>query len=265
MRSNFPIEPYNNSIVLPGKSNSKLKIRCGATRWGRTEWIGKLYPEGAKENQFLANYVQHFNGIELHATHFVTYPLKTIEKWAMKAEGRDFLFCTRIPQSISHYSSFTDIEDKTNRFLDGIYGFEDHLGPILLQVSDRFSPKRKDNMLTYLQSLPKDLQLFLEVGNPQWFEDDVFQALIKRLGEDKIGLTISDNDERPLLLDLTVPKCWIRYTPCGDYSRLDHWYQKIKEWEDKGLREAYFFVQPGEDPHQQLDELLYFKNLVDNA
>jgi uncharacterized protein YecE (DUF72 family) len=45
-------------------------------------------------------------------------------------------------------------------FLEGVLAFGEHLGPIFFQVSDKFSPKRKDELFAYLATLPKDLQFF---------------------------------------------------------------------------------------------------------
>ena len=37
------------------------------------EWVGKVYPEKTKEKDFLQYYVQHYNSIELNATHYKIY------------------------------------------------------------------------------------------------------------------------------------------------------------------------------------------------
>ncbi|GEO08738.1 DUF72 domain-containing protein [Segetibacter aerophilus] len=264
MRQDFPVEPFNNSRVLSGWANN-LKIRYGTFAWGRVEWVGRLYPKGVREAKFLSHYVEHFNSIELQATQHKTYSAAEVEKWTIQAEGKDFLFCPKVPQAVSHFSSFIDVEDKTKAYLDSFYAFGGHLGPVLLQVSDRFSPKRKEAVLSYLETLPKDLQFFLEVRNREWFEENTYTELLESLRRLKVGLIISDNEIRPLLFDLTVPKCWIRYTSSGEFSRLDRWFEKLNEWGAKGLQEAYFFFQDCEDKVQLLDELLYFKNLVDNG
>lgn len=86
-----------------GDPNAKLKIYYGANKWGAVEWIGKIYPEGTKEKDFLSHYVEHYNSIELNATHYKPYTSEDVKKWADKAEGRDFLFCPKFPQSISHF------------------------------------------------------------------------------------------------------------------------------------------------------------------
>jgi len=169
---NLPCVPTQNMNILKGQKTNSPKIYVGCAKWGRTEWIGKIYPEGTKEASFLDHYVEHYNSIELNATHYKIYPPSAIQKWADKAGEKDFIFCPKVPQTISHYSSFVNIEDKTNSFLEGIAAFREHLGPVFLQVSDRFSPKRKENLFKYLESFPKDVQIFLEVRNPEWFSEE---------------------------------------------------------------------------------------------
>lgn len=245
----LPSDPSWNKTVLSGHKIQNPKIYVGCAKWGRTEWLGKIYPEGTKEAKFLDHYVEHYNSIELNATHYKTYPPSSIQKWADKADGKDFIFCPKVPQSISHYSSFVDIEDKTNAFLEGIYAFGKHLGPIFLQVSDRFSSKRKDTLLKYLAGLPKDLQFFLEVRNPDWFaaKPDT-EALLQMLHDLNVGYIITDTAGRRdcVHMYLTVPKAFIRFVgnslDPSDYVRIDDWVARIKYWLDNGLEELYFFM-----------------------
>ena len=245
----LPADPPWNKTILSGEKVEDPKIYVGCAKWGRTEWLGKIYPEGTKEAKFLDHYVEHYNSIELNATHYKTYPPSSIQKWADKADGKDFVFCPKVPQNISHYSSFVDIEDKTNAFLEGIYAFGKHLGPIFLQVSDRFSPKRKEALLKYLESLPQDLQFFLEVRNPEWFQSkEVVEELLTTLKRANVGYIITDTAGRRdcVHMYLTVKKAFIRFVgnslDPSDYSRIDSWVDRIKYWLDNGLRELYFFM-----------------------
>jgi uncharacterized protein YecE (DUF72 family) len=245
----LPADPAWNKNVLSGKKVDGPKIYVGCAKWGRTEWVGKIYPEGTKEAKFLDHYVEHYNSIELNATHYKTYPPSSIQKWADKADGKDFIFCPKVPQTISHYSSFVDIEDKTNAFLEGIYAFGKHLGPIFLQVSDRFSPKRKDALLKYLESLPTDLQFFLEVRNPDWFNSKAeTEALLTILKQLNVGYVITDTAGRRdcVHMYLTVPKAFVRFVgnslDPSDYLRIDDWVKRIKYWLENGLKELYFFM-----------------------
>ena len=77
-----------------------------------------------------------------------------------------------------------------------------------------------------------------------------------------MGAIIKDEPDRPINLQLTVPKCFIRYTPTGDHARLQEWADKIKEWRSKGLQEAYFFIDAIGDGVMVLDELEIFKQII---
>src|SRR5437588_6417585 len=85
----LPPEPAGNIKVLGGVRNP-VAVRIGCPQWGVPGWVGKIYPPKAKEKDFLANYVQHYNCIELNATHYKIYDPKAIGKWAEKDNGRDF-------------------------------------------------------------------------------------------------------------------------------------------------------------------------------
>src|SRR5689334_14569127 len=91
----LPKEPYSNSKVLKGKTN-RCKFYVGLSKWGRKEWIGKLYPKGTKEANFLEEYVKHYNCIELNATHYKLYSPADIKKWVDKVSHTDFLFSPKV-------------------------------------------------------------------------------------------------------------------------------------------------------------------------
>lgn len=46
---------------LKKKKKGKPEIYIGCAKWGRKDWIGKLYPPKTKEADFLKHYVEHFN------------------------------------------------------------------------------------------------------------------------------------------------------------------------------------------------------------
>jgi len=245
----LPADPKWNKTVLSGKEAKKPLVYLGCAKWGRKEWIGKIYPKGTKDADFLNHYVQHYNSIELNATHYQVYGPATIKKWAEKAKGKDFIFCPKVSKNISHFGSLNDKQFITDAFLEGIVAFEEHLGPIFLQVSDKFSPKRKKELFDYLATLPKDLQFFLEVRSPEWFEKEEDQKeLFQTLRDLNIGAVITDTAGRRdcCHMHLTVPKTFIRYVGnslhATDYTRCDDWVKRIKYWLDNGLKEVYFFM-----------------------
>ena len=245
----LPKEPVSNKLILTGKKSKHPKIYIGCAKWGRKEWIGKIYPKGTKEINFLDHYVKHYNSIELNATHYQVYGPEAISKWADKAKGIDFKFCPKVPQIISHYSGFNNTDSITTSFLEGILAFKEHLGPIFLQVSEKYSPKQRDKLYNYLRSLPIDLQFFLEVRHPDWFADKtIHKELFDTLRSLNIGAVITDTAGRRdcAHMELTVPKTFIRYVGNSlhptDYTRTDAWIKRIKYWLDNGLQELYYFM-----------------------
>jgi uncharacterized protein YecE (DUF72 family) len=244
----LPAEPAGNKLVLK-KAKKTPQVYLGCAKWGRKEWIGKIYLKGTKDAQFLDQYVKHYNSIELNATHYKIYTPEEIAKWAVKATGRHFKFCPKVSNSISHYSGFNNADGLTSAFLEGILAFGEQLGPIFLQVSESYSPKQRNKFFAYLQTLPKDLQFFVEVRHPEWYSDEaVRKELFDTLRELNIGAVITDTAGRRDVahMELTVPKTFIRYVGnslhASDYTRINAWAERMKNWLDKGLQELYFFM-----------------------
>lgn len=244
----LPKESQWNSQFLKGKSKKEPRVYLGCAKWGRKEWIGKIYPKGTKDAQFLDEYVKHYNSIELNATHYKLYDAKAIKKWAGKAAGSDFLFCPKVYQGISHFGSLNDKQFLTDSFLGGITAFEEHLGPVFLQVSDKFGPKRKEELFQYLTTLPKDVSFFMEVRHPDWFQQQNFEELLDSTKTSAIGMVITDTAGRRNCchMHLTQPKAFIRFVGNSlhstDYTRIDEWVKRIKYWLENGIEEIYFFM-----------------------
>jgi uncharacterized protein YecE (DUF72 family) len=245
----LPSEPAWNSSILKGKPFKNAKVYMGCAKWGRPEWVGKIYPPKTKEKDFLQHYVNHYNAIELNATHYRIWGEAGIAKWSEKAKGMDFKFCPKMYQGVTHRGSLTGKEFLINEYFRGIVAFKEHLGPIFIQVSDSFSPKRKKELFDFLASLPKDLKFFMEVRHRGWFvKPDIFNELLQALKKLNMGIVITDTAGRRdcAHMHLTIPKAFIRYVGNSlhptDYTRCDAWIQQMKYWLSKGMEELYFFM-----------------------
>lgn len=245
----LPEEPGFNKRILKKKPVKNPKIYVGCAKWGRTEWVGKIYSPKTKEKDFLQHYVEHYNSIELNATHYKVYGDAGIRKWTEKAKGKDFRFCPKLYKGITHRGSLKGKDFITNEFFRGIVAFEEYLGPIFIQVSDSFSPKRKEELFNYLSSLPKDLQFFLEVRHPDWFaKEKEREDMFEFLKTNNMGAVVTDTAGRRdcAHMHLTVPKTFIRYVGnslhSSDFTRMDTWVKRMRYWLDHGLEELYFFM-----------------------
>ncbi|GAA4308561.1 DUF72 domain-containing protein [Compostibacter hankyongensis] len=247
----LPDDPPLTRQVLAeaAKSQEAPVIYTGCAKWGRKEWVDKLYPPGTKERDFLSQYVTQFNSIELNATHYKIYEPETIRRWSLTAGKRRFLFCPKFPQVISHEGNLYAAKELTAAFLESIRAFETHLGPCFLQFSEHFSPGRRDELYTYLSSLPRDLPCYLELRHPQWFGDAAIRReLFELLRKLQLGAVITDTSGRRdcAHMELPIPGAFVRFVGNNlhptDYRRIDEWVLRIKSWLQQGLKQLYFFM-----------------------
>lgn len=223
----------------------------GCAKWGRKEWVGLIYPEKTKEAKFLDEYVKHFNSIELNAVFYNMPSESQIIGWRKKAEivGGDFKFCPKFTRSISHLKRLKNAEDLTTTYLKNISAFGNYLGPTFLQLSDNFGPKNFDVLQKYLEQLPIDFNVFVELRHSEWYSDqrarkDVFE-LFKKLNK---GAVITDATGRRdcVHMELPTPHAFIRFVGNGlhptDYTRIDEWSERLKIWKENGLASLYFFL-----------------------
>jgi len=254
-------------LSLPGDSPftkklfSKLKTKkakapqvyVGCAKWGRPDWIGKLYPKGTKAKDFLKNYTQHYNCIELNAMFYGLQPDSVIKGWASLAD-KDFRFCPKFTQQISHFRQLKNAERETDLFLKGMNAFDGKLGHSFLQLSENFSPTRKEILIKYLTALPRDFKVCLEVRHKDWFTKDGLDVeLCETLNKLNIGTVITDTAGRRDCVHQTLTNqvAFIRFVANNlhptDFERMDEWAHKIKEWMSKGITTIYFFIHSHEE------------------
>ena len=223
------------------------RLHVGCTQWGRADWVGKLYPKGTKQKDFLAYYVKQFNCIELNTLFYSLQPESVIGRWASLA-GEDFRFCPKMSESVSHKPQLKNVQQETQLFIDTVSAFGKRLGTSFLQLAESFGPDRREVLIDYLRQLPSDFQLCLELRHAGWFGKAADQELYSLLFEKSIGTVITDTAGRRdvLHMRLTAPVVFIRFITNSlhpsNLTRIEDWAHRLKEWMDKGMRGIYFIV-----------------------
>jgi len=245
---------YSKRVEVP-------QVYLGCAKWGRKEWKGMLYPEKTPEAAFLDEYVKHFNSIELNAVFYGMPKKEQVRNWADKAaaSGSEFKFCLKFTRSITHLKRLKNAEEETSAYLDAITGFGPYLGPCFLQLSDNFGPKNFEILKDYLEKLPRDLKVFVEVRHKDWFEDaEARKELFAMLHELEKGAVITDAAGRRdcVHMELPTPEAFIRFVGNGlhptDYSRIDEWSSRIRKWMENGLQSLYFFLHQHDEKNTPL-------------
>lgn len=259
------IEQVNFSLPQDSPKNTKLltsnmlerqkpEIYVGAPTWGNKNWINKIYPLRTPPNQFLRHYVLHFNTVEVSSFHYSLPAIETIQKWFHTA-GPDFRFCPKFHQVISHKHQLNKCQDWVVKFYDALKLFENKLGMPFLQLSPYFSPQKMDLLELFLQKIPSDIPIALELRHPDWFREGYKAKMLHLLEQQNVTAVITDTAGRRdvLHLRLTTPHAFIRFVANdlhpSDYTRLDAWVKQVQKWIKEGLQSLYFFIHSPEETH----------------
>jgi uncharacterized protein YecE (DUF72 family) len=254
MDLSLPSDPKENKEVLAKGKKKTTKFYVGCAKWGRKDWIGKLYPVGTKEKDFLEYYATKFNSIEFNATFYKAPTGAQVRTWKSKV-GKDFKFCPKFTQTITHLRRLNNVQAEVDTFLEAIHEFGNNLGPIFLLPNPQMSPKQLPVIEKFLEELPKDLVIFLELRHPDWYIDGYNKDLYQELKKLKRGTVITDAAGRRdcVHMRLTTPESFIRFVGNSlhptDYTRIDQWVDRIKLWMKEGMQTCYFFMHQHEELH----------------
>ncbi len=246
----LPPDPASNAKVLKkGKGNVQLFLGCA--KWGRKEWVGKIYPEGTPEKKFLEYYAQHYGSIELNATHYKLYDQKQLKEWVDKVNNPGFRFCPKAHRGMSFLKESPSRKDLTKDFIHNVRVLGKTLGPVFITHDEKikWDAAGEKDFFKYLESLPTGINFFIEERWPSFYTDKkLMERYYARLRELKIGTVITDTAGRQdvLHMHLTIPKTFIRFVGNSlhpsDYTRIEHWVRRLKKWIDGGIEEVYFFM-----------------------
>jgi uncharacterized protein YecE (DUF72 family) len=253
-----PDRPESIDLLPKQKQETKPGIYVGCAKWGRPEWVGTIYPKGTKERDFLEHYAQQFNTIELNATFYRLPTRKQTSAWKSKV-GKDFRFCPKFTNKITHIKRLKDVQDMTDFFLESIAGFDENLGPVFLMVHPAMGPKALDTLGAFLSSMPKHIEVFTELRHKDWFADEAtFGQLTTVLNTCKTGLVLTDVAGRRdcLHMYLNTGTAFIRFVGNGlhptDYKRIDDWVDRLTIWLNYGIRNVYFFMHQHDELHSPI-------------
>lgn len=234
------------------KDDNFPEIHIGCTNWNRANLKG-FYPRGIKDE--LSYYSSQFNSIELNASFYRIFPAEQFSKWYDKTD-KGFKFFPKLYQEISHWKRLNDVTAIVNDFLNNVSNLKEKLGTIFLQMHHNFTPKDFNRVVHFVEAWPKEFALALEFRHADWYSiETVSNQLFDLLERHQVSNVIVDTAGRRDLLHmrLTNPTAFVRYVGTNhptDYTRLDHWVERLKDWHEHGIKEIDFFI------HQNIEKEL---------
>jgi len=254
---NFGLPPDASQtirVLKTADTEGGFYLFVGCAKWGRKEWVGKMYPKGTKDATYLEHYAKFFKSIELNATNYQVPPPERIEQW-VKMAGEGFTFCAKFPGPLTGSRDFGQSRNLTASFADAINDFGAAAGPCFFLLPPHFSVEKNKALLDYLDELKRfPTKVFLEFRHPSWFTGSPEAEHVFEILEDfGIGLAITDTAGRRDVLHqhLSIPSAFIRFVGNRehptDFLRIDEWAEKANSWKKQGLKSMYFFLHNDED------------------
>ncbi|HEY9555907.1 MAG TPA: DUF72 domain-containing protein [Acidimicrobiales bacterium] len=153
------------------------RARVGCSGWSYKEWRGVVYPADAPARRWFELYAERFDTVEINNTFYRLPEASTVEGWAAQAPP-GFTYALKVGQFGSHRKKLRDAASWLPKHLDRVERLGAHLGPNLLQLPPRWrrNVERLDEMLSVA---PRSIRWAVELRDPSWLHDDVFDLLAR--------------------------------------------------------------------------------------
>ena len=155
--------------------NERGRAHVGCSGWSYKDWRGPVYPSKAPAREWFGLYSRRFDTVEINNTFYRLPPPETVEAWAAQAPP-GFVYAAKLGQFGSHRMKLRDAGSWLPNHLDRICRLGPSLGPTLVQLPPRW--KRDTGRLDeFLSVAPPDLRWAVELRDPSWLHDEVFEVL----------------------------------------------------------------------------------------
>jgi uncharacterized protein YecE (DUF72 family) len=220
------------------------KVLIGTSGYSYDDWIGPVYPEGTRKQDFLSLYVREFAAVELNFSYYQQPAARTLERMVTGTPDA-FRFALKAHRSITH--EITDSWDSdVDTFKEGIKPLVEsgRLSAVLAQFPHGFAytPESRTRLARLCERFA-GLPLAVEFRRGEWQREQVFEGLRKR----GVALASVDEPDLPGLLrpttEATGPLGYVRFHGrnaknwwTGDNaSRYDYLYSRgeLAEWVDR--------------------------------
>lgn len=245
------------------KDDNLPDIYVGCAKWNKADLKG-FYPKGTKDE--LGYYSRQFNSIELNATFYRIFPSDTFLGWYDKTP-ENFKFFPKLNQEISHWKRLNEVHAIVEDYLNNASNLQEKLGTIFLQMHNNFAPKDFDRVVEFVERWPKEFPLAIEFRHTDWYNNEtVSNQLYDLLETNNVSNVIVDTAGRRDLMHmrLTNPTAFVRYVGANhpsDYTRLDDWVKRLKEWQEQGIKEIDFFIHQNIEKESPLLSAYFIKKL----
>ena len=221
------------------------RANVGTSGWSYATWRPKFYPQGMKAKEFLPFYATKLKTIEINYTFNHLPTEKNVADWTA-ATGDDFLFGLKASQQITHRAQLRDPAETLPVFFERARMLGARLGPILFQTPP-WVRRDDDRLANFLAALPRDVRCALEVRDPSWYADEVYELLRSA----SVALVHAEGEKAPSpveTLDQTADFAYVRLRAREGYSEasVDAWAARLRGV-TAGGKDVYAYFRHDDD------------------
>jgi len=187
------------------------KILIGTCGYSYNEWVGPVYPEGSKREQFLSLYAARFNTVELDYTYYQMPRADHLQR--MANEAPELSFAIKAHQSLTHKIDGAKWRDEAKTYIEALEPLREkgQLEAVLFQFPYSFHYTEENRrylgkILGAFAGIPQAV----EFRNAEWLNSRVIDGLKERNAA-LVGLDMPDLEELPPKMDVvTAPLAYFR-------------------------------------------------------
>jgi uncharacterized protein YecE (DUF72 family) len=151
------------------------EARVGCSGWVYKDWRGIVYPNELPQRRWFEVYASIFDTVELNNTFYRLPPPSTVEQWAKQApEG--FVYALKLGAFGSHRMKLRDAQSWLKNHIDRAERLGASLGPTVVQLPPKWK-RNVERLDEFLSVAPRSMRWVVELREPSWVHDDVFEVL----------------------------------------------------------------------------------------
>jgi len=194
---------------------------------------------------FLRFYATKLSTIEINYTFNHLPTEKNVAEWTA-ATGEDFVFGLKASRQITHRAQLRDPADTLPVFFERARLLGRRLGPVLFQTPP-WVRRDEDRLAMFLAALPRDVRCALEVRDPSWYADEVYELLRTA----NVALVHAEGEGHPSPVETVgavADFAYVRLRAREGYpdDAVDAWARRLGAVLDAG-RDAYAYFRHDED------------------
>jgi uncharacterized protein YecE (DUF72 family) len=159
--------------VTPGRHPAAAHVGCSG--WIYRHWRGTVYPESLPQKRWFEHYAGIFDTVEVNNTFYRLPTEAAVEGWAAQAPP-GFVYALKLGAFGSHRMKLRDAASWLPNHLDRLERLGPAAGPTLVQLPPRWR-RNAERLDEFLAVAPKSSRWAVELREPSWLHDEVYEVL----------------------------------------------------------------------------------------